>query len=164
MADRLPEQVTMKITMFGDGLKGMAFQRAEDVSGFGVICEARRQDGRSPFKEAWRYRWLPSRDCDTYADLRQAVNVLDDAEIQREREAWPKATGHRSDTRNRCWLDGRTGAAFVTVQTSWCEHEGAPLCAECAELAKADPGVVVRAAQARRAAVAAKRNAEGLDR
>lgn len=157
MADaRLPALVKMKSTMFGDGAKGMAFQTAEDVSGFGVICEARRKDRCSPFTEAWRYRWLPNRDFATYAELREAVNALDEEDIQREREAWPKATEHAHDTANRCWLDGGPGAMFITVQTSWCEHDGAPLCAACAEQAKADPGVVVRAVAKREADVAAK--------
>lgn len=157
MADRLPEVVTMQTMMFGDGAKGMAFQRAEDVSDLGVLCEARREDRRSPFKEAWRYRWLPNRDFATYAALREAVNALDDAAIQREREAWPKATEFESDTSNRCWQDGQPGALFITVQTSWCEHAGAPLCIGCAELAKQDPGVVVRAVAKREADVAARK-------
>jgi hypothetical protein len=145
----------MKNTIYGDGAKGMAFQRAEDASGLGVICEARRKDGRSRFIEAWRYRWLPHRDFASYAELRSAVNALDDAAIQREREAWPKATEFEHDTGNRCWMDGRPGAVFITVQTSWCEYDGAPLCAACGDSAKADPGVVVRAVAKRRADVAA---------
>lgn len=163
---RLPERVTMKTTMYGDGAKGMAFQRAEDTSGSGVICEARREDRRSPFREAWRYRWLPGRDFATYAELREAVNALDEASIQRERDSWPKATEFESDTSNRCWLDGLPGVKFVTVQTSWCEHDGAPLCATCAELAKTDPRVVVRAVEARHAKVAAmnERHGTGVER
>lgn len=156
MADRLPERVSMKTTMYGDGAKGMAFQRAEDVSDHGVICEARRQDRRSPFTEAWRYRWLPDRDFATYADLRQAVNNLDEMAIERERATWPRATKFESDTQNACWLDRQPGAVFVTVQTSWCEYDGAPLCATCAEQAKADLSVVVRAVAKRCADVAAK--------
>lgn len=153
---RLPEHITMKNTMFGDGAKGMAFQRSEDVADQGVICEARREDRRSPFREAWRYRWLPNRDFASYAELREAVNALDDAAIQRERETWPKATEFESESHNRCWLDGQPGAVFITVQTSWCEHDGAPLCAPCGELAKTDPGVVVRAVAKREADVAAR--------
>lgn len=155
MADRLPERLTLKNTMFGDGAKGMAFQTSEDTSGLGVICEARRKDGHSPFKEAWRYRWLPNLDFDSYPALREAVNALDESAIQREREAWPKATEHEHDTKNRCWLDRQPGSVFMTVQTSWCEYDAAPLCAACAEMAKTDPAVVVRAVAKREADVAA---------
>jgi hypothetical protein len=156
MADRLPERVTMKNTMFGDGARGMAFQRSEDVADLGVICEARREDRRSPFKEAWRYRWLPNRDFANYAELRAAVNVMVEAAIERERAMWPKATEYEHDTTNRCWLDGTPGAVFITVQTSWCEYEGAPLCEACGAAAKADPTVVVRAVEKRQADVRAR--------
>lgn len=147
----------MKVMMFGDGAKGMAFQRALDVSGLGVILEARREDRHSPFVQTWRYRWLPNRAFSSYAELLRIVNGLDDAAIERERAAWPKATEFVSETTNPCWLDGQPGAVFITVQTSWCEYGGAPLCATCGELAKADPGVVVRAGEKRAADVAARK-------
>jgi hypothetical protein len=153
MTERLPDYIMMKTVTYGDGPNGMAVQVSKDATNSGVICEARRKDGRSAFKEIWRYRWLPGQNFTSYTELRVAVNALKEEDIQQERERWPQRSGTTAGTRNQCWADGLPGTDFVTVQTSWCEYEGAPLCAGCTALAVTDPGIVVRAVAKRQAAV-----------
>lgn len=154
--DRIPTEIKMRTDTFGDGAKGMAFQIDHDTAGLGVACEARRKDGRSPFVSTWRYRWLPDRAFGTFGELREAVNELDEAAIEAEKQLWPQPYEiERDPCQSKCWLDGAAGSTFVTVRTSWHEYASAPLCPACAAMAKDDPMVVVRAVEARRAHVRA---------
>lgn len=150
---RIPAEIQMRTETYGDGAKGMAFQIDNDTGGLGVSCEARRKDGRSPFVSTWRYRWLPDREFKTFGELREAVNALDDAAIEAEKQRWPQPyeiDREPSDTA-KCWLDGVVGSTFVTVRSSWHEYESAPLCPSCEARAKADPRVVLQAVEARKA-------------
>lgn len=159
----LPEVVNMRNTAHGSGANGMAFYSYEAGD---VLMDARRKDGRSPFVETWRYRWLPDGEFHTYADLRDAVNVLSDVQIAAERAKWPQRpkppTPSQAPYGGKCWLHTdrpRTHSGWV--QTCWHKFDGltAMLCTECAEQAATDPGVIVRASEQRRADVV-RHNAE----
>ena len=153
IVSRIPAEIQMRTDTYGDGAKGMAFQIDHDITGLGVACEARRKDRHSPFVSTWRYRWLPDRDFVSFAQLREAVNALDDAAIEAEKQRWPQPyeTEREPSPTARCWLDNEQGATFTTVRSSWHEYESAPLCAWCVMKAREDPMVVLRAAEARRA-------------
>jgi hypothetical protein len=155
----LPEKLAMVNTAHGSGAKGLAFYsyEAEDVT-----MDARRKDGRSPFVETWRYRWLPGGEFTSYEGLRGAVAMLTAEQIAAERAKWPQMPEppRPSDPRGtgKCWLHTdrpRTHSGWV--QTGWHKFDGltAMLCDECAAAAATDPSVVVRASEARRAYVAA---------
>ena len=163
----IPAHMRMNNTAHGHGDKGMAFYTYEDADGLGVLLDARRKDGRSPFVETWRFRWLANMEFTSYASLREAVKQVREAELEAERAKWPQMPepprqaipgGYSSG----CWLHRdvpRTHTAYVQVCWHKFDTITALLCAECAEQAKTDPGVVLRASAARRAHVAARKTA-----
>lgn len=159
----LPENPRMVQEAHGSGAKGMAFYsyEAQDLD---VIQDVRRKDGRSPFVDAWRYRWLPERTFPTYAALREAVNALAPEAIEAERAKWPKLVKDATErmeggTTTHCWLHKTAPATHMAwVQTSWHQYDGisAIICADCAEVAKIDAHVVIRASNQRRDDCAAR--------
>lgn len=157
----LPEQPTMNNTAHGHGDKGMAFYTYEDAQGLGVLLDVRRSHGRAPFIETWRYRWLPEATFGYYSELRQAVEALTEEQEAAERAKWPQMPlpphPRTGPGNSRCWLHtDRPATHMGRVRTSWHLHDGtrAMLCGECATAAAADPAVIVRASDARKAYVA----------
>jgi hypothetical protein len=160
----LPENLTMMNTAHGHGDKGMAFYTYEDADGLGVLLDARRKDGRSPFVETWRFRWLPYVEARTYNELRDAVGALcNEEQVADQKAKWPQMPKPPAPSLGgvgRCWLHTdrpRTHSGWV--QTSWHQFDGltAMLCDECAAAAATDPTGIVRASEARRADVAARK-------
>lgn len=163
MAETLPAKLTMTLEVHGHGAKGMAFY-ASEARGYDVLLDSRRKDGRSPFVDTWRYRWLPEQTFPNFAALREAVNALAPEAIAAERARWPQLVRDASErleggSNTHCWLHkDRPATHNAWVQTSWHKYDGlsALICADCAEAAKTDPGVIVRASEQRRADCAAR--------
>lgn len=156
----LPEHIELRNTARGHGDKGLAFYSYEDTQGLGVLVDARRQTHRAPFVETWRYRWLPGVEAPHYAGLRTLANCLTETEVAAERAKWPQMKApprERTLANGQCWLHrDRPASHFGSVQTSWVtsDLQSAMLCGSCAVDAAADPLVIVRASEARRAWVA----------
>lgn len=163
MTDRIPAEIQMRTDTYGDGAKGMAFQIDNDTAGLGVNLTVRREKRGAPWVPVWRYRWLPDRTFSTFPELRDAVNALDDASIEAEKQRWPQhleADREPSPTA-KCWLDGVEGCRFITVRSSWHEYASAPLCPACESRAKTDPRVVIEAVEARVARVRSRPSLTG---
>lgn len=163
---KLPDRISMRPTAHGHGDKGMAFYTYEDAEGLGVICDARRNTGREPFVESWRFRWLPDMVFPNFARLIEAIRVLPDEAVDAEKAKWPVLARDTIERKgpgsSHCWIHAdRPATHSAYAQTCWIESAGqiALLCAECAAAADKDPGVVVQAGEKRRADCAARKDA-----
>jgi len=164
---KLPTNPSMRNTKHGHGASGMAFYSYENEAS-GVLCDVRRQTAREVFKETWRYRWLPDREFGTYVALWQAVEALTDDAIAAERAKWPQMPEPPKPSLGGigcCWLHpDRPRTHYGWVQLCWHKYDGmsAMLCAGCAEDAAADPDIIVRASEKRKADVAARQALRAL--
>lgn len=161
---KLPAKLSMNEIAHGTGDKGMAFYMYEDTQDLGVVMEARRECRKHGFVETFEFKWLPDQTFPSYAALCAAVDALTDEQIAAEKARWPQlAEGvrERAAITGGCWLHiDRVGRYFASAHTCWigaCAAH-AMLCEECAaEVVITGPSVVLRANEARRAHVAARR-------
>lgn len=161
---KLPQSLTMKPTAHGSGAKGLAFYTYEDAEGVGIICDARRAAWNQTFVETYRFRWLPDAVFPTLKALLDVLHTLPDKAVDAERAKWPvlREDMTERDRDGSCWMHtDRNATHQAYAQTCWIASAGAfaPLCAECVEAAKTDPGVIVRASEKRRADCAERRQA-----
>ena len=147
----LPKYIELKVTMFGDGAKGMAFQVSRNEE-YGVQCDASRKQHGAPWVDTWTSDYLPDREFKTFAELHAAVNAAGDlkklpAIVERVE---PKGRGVA-----RCWLCRGEWTHTVIVKTNWRAMgvERIPTCEADLERVKADP---LAAIEARRRYVAAR--------
>lgn len=152
----------MKNTAHGHGDKGMAFYEYQDAEGVGIVMDARRESGRHPFVETWRFRWVPNIVFHSLDMLLAALRDLPDATVDAEKAKWPvmrEAVRERSIGTGNCWLHtDKPGTHSGWLQGSWIESdcEIAMLCEDCAQQAQTDPMVIRRASEKRIADVAAR--------
>lgn len=155
-----PAIIKMRITAQGHGGDGMVFRRFEDSKGLDIMLAEGFENDRAPFKQTWRYRWLPGGEFASYDELRAAVAALTPQQIAAEKAQWPKLIEPPEENGGECecWFHTDRNATHIgQVQISWHEDDSAPICAECADVAKTDPNVIVRAIDKRRANVAERR-------
>lgn len=168
---KLPSKLSMKELAHGHGERGMAFYTYEDTEGFGVVMEARREAGARLFIETYRFAWLPHQVYGSYSALCAALEALTDEQVAAEKALWPQMREPIREDRGQvggCWIHPDQPAThFGSALTCWIAARAAHamLCEACA--AEAGPAVIMRASEARRAQVAARRAsllplAEGL--
>lgn len=158
---RLPPGLKIRNTAHGSGDRGMAFYMHEDTAGLGIVMTARRETGRAPFIETWRFRWLPDQQFATIAELARALEPLSPEDIAAEKARWPRLGNVRvldAETPNRCMRHrDRHGVIQASVQTCWIPSVGliASLCEECRPAATGNGQGVVEILEERRRQVAA---------
>lgn len=162
----LPRELNMKEIAHGTKAKGGGFYLYEDDLGLGVVALASRETSRERFTDIWRFKWLPDAEFITYDALRDGVAALTDEAVAAEKAKWPQPgepTQERELEGGKCWIHtDLRGTHLASVHTCWIPAllQHAVLCAECAAAAATDIDVIVRAAEARKLAVAQRRAAE----
>lgn len=157
---KLPDDLKLRETMHGSGANGMAHYTYEDTAGLGVVLQVRRERVGKPFREHWRFMWLPERVFATWSDLAAGLAPLTDEAIAAEKAKWPQlgTVTDLADSPNRCMRHrDRPGVIQASVATCWIPGQGlvASLCEECRGAASGNGQGVVEIMEERRQRVAA---------
>ena len=137
----IPNTVTLRETFHGSGDKGMAVYGHEDTAGLGIMMEARRKDGRSPFVETWWLAALPDQSFATLAELQRAAAAISEEDRECEAARYPLIRSAEKDScGNACrlcerpatWPRPKYDTTRVLVAVCWHPHTdwAASLCAD----------------------------------